>query len=296
MSFHFEHQEPLAVGARRVICGQVEAARQLLTGEEIDRKKVVHETRKCFKKIRATLQLLDFNPPEKFVEESLRYRNMGQLLSNQRDADVLPETFDKLINDYTKHLEGLMLRRERSFIISHARALLAGENFSRIKSELVRELEKAKSAVSDWRFYKADSRMVTSIVPTVVKKTYSRAKDNFLTVCQNPSGDKMHNWRKRIKDLRYQSQLLCKTDLVFSSAYGKKLEKLAERLGEHHDLTLLHEEVSEHGPHARENLAVEGFVDLIAMEQSRLEDEARQVGGELFRDTPATFIKHLGRH
>lgn len=295
MSFYFKHHEPLAKGARRVIRGQIESARRLLTDEAIDRKEVVHETRRCFKRIRATLQLVDFDPPEKFEEESRRYRNMGRILANQRDADMLPETFDKLIRDYAKHLEGLTLSRERSFIIRHARALLAGENFSRIKSEMARELEKAKSAVSDWRVDKADSLMVTSIVPSVVKKAYSRAKDNFLTVCQNPSGDKMHNWRKRIKDLLYQSQLLSETDLKFSPAYGKKLENLAERLGEHHDLTVLHEVVSEHGPHAEENLAVEGLVELIVMEQSRLEDRTREIGGELFREAPAAFIKNLGR-
>ena len=293
MSFHFKHHEPLADGTRRVVSGQIESARQLLTGENIDREVVVHEARKCFKRIRATLHLIDFDPPETFEEESRRYRNMGRMLASQRDADTLPKTFDKLIRDYTKHLEGLTLSRERSFIIRHAEAILGGENFSRIKSEMARELEKAKSAVSDWQFKKAESLMVTSIAPSVVKKAYSRSKDNFLTVCQNPSRNKMHNWRKRIKDLLYQSQLLSAIDLKFSPAYSKKLDNLAEWLGEHHDLTLLHEVVSEHGPRARENLAVEGLVELIAMEQSRLEDRAREVGGELFRQTPAAFIKHL---
>lgn len=295
MSFHFKPHEPLADGTRRVVHGQIESARRLLTSEGIDRKEVVHEARKCLKRIRATLHLIDFDPPETFEEESHRYRSMSRILANQRDADVLPETLDKLIGDYRKHLEGLTLTRERSFIIRYAGTLLAGENFSRIKSEIARELEKAKSTVSDWRLNKADSLMATSIFPSVVKKTYSRAKDNFLTVCQNPSSDKMHNWRKRIKDLLYQSQLLSATDLKFSPAYSKKLGNLAERLGEHHDLSLLHQVVSEHGPRAGENLAVEGLVELIVMEQSRLEERAREVGGELFRETPTAFIKQLGR-
>lgn len=295
MAFHFEHHEPLADAARRIVRGEIESALQLLTGNATDRKVVVHETRKCFKRIRATLQLIDFDPPERFEEESSRYRNLGRVLANQRDADVLPETFDKLISDYTNHLEGLTLSRERSFIARHTSALLAGENFSRIKSELARELEKARSSVSDWRFNKAGSLSVTSIVPATIKKAYSRAKDNFLTVCQNPSSDKMHNWRKRIKDLLYQSHLLSDTDLTFSPAYSKRLNNLAERLGEHHDLALLQEVVSEHGPHARENLAVVGLADLISMEQARLENRATEVGCELFRDTPAKFVKHLGR-
>lgn len=295
MAFHFEHHEPLADAARRVVCGQIESALQLLTGDTTARKTVVHETRKCFKRIRATLQLIDFDPPEKFEEESRRYRNLGRMLANQRDADVLPETFDKLIRDYTKHLEGLTLSRERSFIARHTRTLLAGENFSRIKSELARELEKARSSVSDWRFNKVDSLTVASIAPSVIKKAYSRAKDNFLIVCQNPSSDKMHNWRKRIKDMLYQSQLLSDTALAFSPTHSKRLDHLAERLGEHHDLALLQEVVSEHGPDAGENLAVEGLVELISMKQARLENRSTEVGCELFRDTPAKFVKHLGR-
>ncbi len=294
MSFHFKHNERLADGARRIIGKQIDTALQLLGNEALDRKEVVHETRKVLKRIRATLHLVDFDRPETFEKENRRYRNIGRLLTRQRDADILPDTFDKLIRDYTKHLEGLTLNNERAFTATHARDLLARDDFSRLKSRIVRELEDAREAVPHWGFKKADLAAVTTIVPSLVETSYSRAKDNFLTVCQNPTQDKMHNWRKRVKDLLYQSELLSKTDLKFSPAYREALDKLAERLGAHHDLTVLYDVVSEHGVRAGENLAVEGLVELIVMEQSRLETKAIKIGSEVFHDNPPDFIKHLG--
>src|SRR5687767_15835142 len=59
MSFELKSDEALRKSLRRIVRKQLEGALDLLTGDvEGPRDDVVHEARKCFKKVRAVLRLV----------------------------------------------------------------------------------------------------------------------------------------------------------------------------------------------------------------------------------------------
>src|SRR5258708_7824146 len=82
MSFELRSAGPLRKEARRIVRKQLENALEGLTGEhEGPRDEVVHETRKCFKKVRALLRLVRPVIGEKaYRAENLCFRDVARPL------------------------------------------------------------------------------------------------------------------------------------------------------------------------------------------------------------------------
>ena len=61
----------------------------------------------------------------------------------------------------------------------------------------------------------------------------------FKTAPEEPSAEHLHEWRKRVKDLWYQQQLLEALWPEVMKAQAKEAKKLSKQLGEDHDLAVL---------------------------------------------------------
>jgi hypothetical protein len=127
----------------------------------------------------------------------------------------------------------------------------------------------------------------------------------------------MHEWRKRVKDLRYAAEILDRPDpdhrsRTSRSSRGRKrtrgrgdaayIHRLAERadelgevLGEEHDLALLSERVraerKRRGGAPRPTREI--LLKLIARRRKRLRREALRAGSQMYRRKPKKFARRV---
>jgi CHAD domain-containing protein len=102
--------------------------------------------------------------------------------------------------------------------------------------------------------------------------------------------EKLHEWRKRVKDLWHQLQLL-------QAARPEVLEKLAEQahaladfLGDDHDLAVLRQLLTEQpGPFGGQ-AAVDQLVHLIDRSRAEFQRQAAELGRHVYWDPPGVFM------
>src|SRR5262245_38259437 len=100
MSYRLKSGEELAPGFKRIAREQMDDALAHLTGhrpgEDLD--EAVHESRKCFKKVRGLLRLLRQEIGETvYQRENVCFRDAGRLLADMRDSAVMIHTLDKVL-------------------------------------------------------------------------------------------------------------------------------------------------------------------------------------------------------
>ena len=112
--------------------------------------------------------------------------------------------------------------------------------------------------------------------------TYRRARRAMATCSKNPDDDnRFHEWRKRVKELHYQSAVLSALDPAEDVA--RQAEEIAALLGRHHDLSLLC------GLLARELRGSE--TELAALrKKADLACRAISAGGSLFHCKPSQLL------
>src|SRR6516225_5475965 len=108
MSFQLRPEESLRKSLRRIVRYQMDAVLEELTqAQKGPRDEVVHEVRKSLKKLRAVLRLVRPVIGEKsYRRENTCFRDAGRPLTEVRDARILVETLDKLVEHFKEHIAG----------------------------------------------------------------------------------------------------------------------------------------------------------------------------------------------
>jgi len=98
MAFQLKPQESVRKGIKRLVRKQIDTALEGLRTQDTS-DPVVHEARKCFKKVRALLRLVRDELDDKvYRDENTCFRDAGRPLTAVRDAKVLIEALDKVLN------------------------------------------------------------------------------------------------------------------------------------------------------------------------------------------------------
>jgi CHAD domain-containing protein len=279
-----------------------------------DRKsneRTVHETRKAIKRLRALLRLLRPALGEpRFEHENRALRDAGRHLAGTRDAQVMLDTLDAIVARHPKRLaRSAAVERLRALLVAEREAIaeLACDRPSPL--ELTREdLVALRARVDRWKLEDADlSAMLTGL-----RRVYATGRRRHARARRIDNTTAMHAWRKRVKDLRYATELLGSetTKLRESGGRGggahdrldhhtralaklaRRADRLGELLGEEHDLALLTERVRM----AREAFDGEratyaDLLRLIARRRKRLRRRALERGRRLYRPPPSKLVK-----
>jgi len=277
MAFRLKNGEAVDAGFRRIVLEQIDSALEHLQGPLDQRQRAVHETRKSFKRIRALLRLLRPQLGEVFERENARIRDLSALLSPYRDADAMLETLEKLhqalpelIDDALYDAAHASLLRSREQVVEDA----AG--YPDAARQVCAGLGQARSGVANWPLPNSVEQ-----VQNLLRKTYKRARKAFGQACDSGDVEDFHTWRKRVKDLLYQSQILRDTSLALPKSFRKSLDGFAELLGDHHDLTVFEELLAQPEVFADQQHASE-VLELVRGRRLQLQEDAIHSGGELF--------------
>src|SRR4051812_25656576 len=97
MALRLKANEPVNKGIKRIVCKELDKARDGLTYSNSSVSKTVHDTRVHFKKIRAVLRLVrDDMGKTVYHLENNYFRDAARPLTKIRDAQVQIDTLDKL--------------------------------------------------------------------------------------------------------------------------------------------------------------------------------------------------------
>jgi CHAD domain-containing protein len=310
-----------AEGLRRIAIGQLDNALDLLEGEiePGGAAHAVHETRKALKRLRALMRLLEQElPPRSFAVENACLRDMGRRLAGARDAEVVLGTLEQLLRRHPRKLgrrrsvarlrQQLAAERDRA-----ASSALLGDAATR--RQVIAELRALRSRVLQWRL---PERPGMALAAAGVSRIYRQGRRRYRRAARG-KGERtraMHEWRKRVKDLRHVAEMLDRRDPGADRArrgrrrreagrrrklreagrirrLAKRADALGEMLGEDHDLAVFAERIRSDpriqlGRGARRTL-----LRLIARRRRQLRRRALRDGARLYRRRPKAFVARV---
>ncbi len=316
--------EPLADGLRRMALGQLDLAIELLggdaaggegaegcghesaTGNVLDAKasgraldkEAIHDARKALKRLRALVRLLRGQLGERqYKREHAILRDAARRLASARDAEVMVGTLDALLERHPRKLG-----RRRPLI--ELRGLLAAERDATARAthgdratreDVLCELSGLRERVRGWSL---PERPGIALVERDLRRIYRDGRKRRRRVARSRMRDRnsaraTHVWRKRVKDLRYAAEILGQRRLA------RRADKLAEMLGEEHDLVVLAGLLPAPGrapfEDRRGRRARKALLERIARRRRRLRKRALREGERLYARAPKKFVRRVRR-
>ncbi len=258
--------------ARKILRQQIDKGLGHLASRRVS-EDGIHSARKQITRARATLRLLRPGlTRKKYRAENHRLRDAAKPLSAARDAAVLRKAIQKLQTgafEADRMLANEQLRAHRDIAggrpINHSRRLL----------------RQARARASGWHL--GDHGWST--IGAGLRVVYRQGRKALKRANREPSDRALHEWRKQVKYLRYQVQLLqplWRRPLV---ALERELHTLSDCLGDAHDLAVLREKLTVQGSSLQR-----GLLAKLDRQRVRLQRKALQVGVRIYAKTPGMFV------
>jgi len=289
--YRFEPDETVSEAFVRCAREQLDAAVRELSDEiETNPVKAVHSARKALKKERSLLRMARGPIPARQRRGELAaLRAAARGLSEARESEVVIQTLDQLAERFSGQLPAstfaaIRERLELARASERVRLVTATRN-----AKAVQDLGAARLRIEDLTLNEGGWR---ALEPGVLR-TYGRGRKAFRRARRAPSPDALHAWRKRVKDLSYQLRLLAPACGPAVRGQAKEANRLAELLGDDHDLAVLRRAVT--GTVGDLPVDVEPLLGLIDHRRTQFEAEALHVGERLYAETPQAFRRRVRR-
>jgi CHAD domain-containing protein len=282
--------EPVGPGLRRAIVAQVDDAIARLRGEtDSDPAEAIHEARKDMKKVRSALRLVrDHLGDDLWRRENDHYRNIARTLSGFRDAEILVESLDGLVERFgapaRKRLAGLREQLERD-----AKAAYGDGSIERAMAGAAAELSAGRAATAGLPL-EADG---WEVIGDGIHRSYRRGRKRLRSVEAEASVSNLHELRKRVKDLWYQLRLITEADPPLIGSLADDAHDLSDHLGDDHDLALLREEGARRHAAFSDAGNQRYLFELIDRRRGELQFAAISLGERIYSRKPKKFTKRL---
>jgi CHAD domain-containing protein len=252
----------------------------------------VHDARKRLKKTRALVRLARPALPKPVFRDTNRaLRDRGRALSGARDADVLVATVEGLADAAAGRLPAASFTSLRDTLAqradAHRRASAdaPADDADALRS-LAREIEELPFG-----------RVRAKHLARALTRTYANGRAEFARADREPSTERLHEWRKRVKDLWYQQKLVQEAWPAVLKAQAAEAKTLSQLLGDEHDLAVLAETV-ERDPELTSAAAADrdAILELIAHRRQALLAEVRSLGRRVYAEKPQTYDRRTRRY
>lgn len=287
MSLQLKYQENFSNGVKRLIIAQCHIASESIerATDEDGRHQAVHEVRKAFKKIRACLRLVR-DEIDYYSEENKWFRDQGRLLSDIRDRTAHIEAVDMLKEQYNSELYKKSFMNLRNRMLDYRKELadkvFREENkLQNIQADLEDKLQK----IPGWEL---EIQSFDDIRPSI-KRTYSRGVNGLEDSLDDGEIENLHEWRKRVKYLRYQIDVLNRIWPQVFKTMEDELHDVTDLTGNLHDLHNLQDVILEFDDPFSDNEERILFNTLADKQQKYLKKHALLKGRKFYTDSPAKF-------
>jgi CHAD domain-containing protein len=275
---------------RRILCAQVDCAIHALEGKRTADGDV-HDARKAIKRARATLRLIRTGITEPaYRRENTALRDAARPLSAARDARILLDSLDRLEKLYGSAANQATPAQFRRVLKREQR------NPGDRSTSLASIARKSRRALGVARPRIARMPIQGEGWPTIeasLRKTYRQARKTMRQAKAETSAETLHEWRKQTKYLWHQIQIL---EPLWPGVLGEladQAHKLADYLGDDHDLSILRTKVVTHADLFAGSGGPGALLALIDRCRARLEEKAFLVGERLLEEKPGRFGERI---
>jgi CHAD domain-containing protein len=290
-AYRIRRSEKAADAVRRIITGRLDdALEQLRERLDEDLPVAIHETRKDLKKARAVLRLVRTRlDDDVYRRDNAGLRDAGRALARSRDAEAKVGTIEALEERFGDELpSGIGSLKERLDAERDAVATASADPGSAVR-RAIEEIEAVRESADSWSFSKSGWKLLEP----GVERSYARGRNRFDDVRGEPSPENIHEWRKRVKDLWYDLRLLRSSWPKVMGEMGDGAHELSDLLGDHHDLTVLAEDVRARDELSREGDELAAVMSVIEGRQEELLEAAVPIGERLYAEAPEYFTKRM---
>jgi CHAD domain-containing protein len=291
MAYRFETDEGVREAIVRCAREQLDAAvGELSEGIGDDPVRAVHSARKAVKKERSLLRLArGAMPAKQRRRENRALRDAARGLSGARDADVMIATIIQLSERFAGQLPESTFREIADQLERTRDAERGQRTGSALDTRAVQELGAVRLRIDDWQLTKGGWNAIES----GLLRSYQRGGKAFARAQRERSLEDLHEWRKRVKDLWYQERLLAPICGPASGGHVKDVHRLADRLGDDHDLGVLRQTLT--GDHITVAVDLDALVQLIDRRRIELQTETIRLGKRVYAETPKAFRRRMKR-
>ena len=291
MAYRLSIADDVPSSVRACAREQLGGAIERLERAEEDPVEAVHDARKHVKKLRALLRLV--RPAlgaRAYRAESAALRDVGRGLSATRDADVLVATVAALAQRFAGRLQAATFDGVRAAL---ARSAGAPGEAAAERATAIAELRAAAARVEEWPLEGAGWGTVVA----GIARAYRRGREAGTAAEEEPTAERLHEWRKRVKDLWYHERLLAPAWPAVIGAHGEEAHVLSELLGEEHDLAVLRERLDGGGlaPAPAVEAELPALAELVEERRAELREQARRLGRRLYAESPKAFARRIER-
>ncbi len=287
MNYQLKVGEELPDRVRQILRKQIRRAASLLANRLDHRDEPVHGARKWLKKVRAMLRLVKPALGEDaWRREDRRFRRIARTLAGRRDAEVLTLTLKKLRHRRAKPAVHAALAR-----LSHRVAGGRGKVPAKLRGQERKsraQLRIARARVAGLPL----ARLGWRDLCRGLEETYRAGAAALAKAGRTRAPEDLHEWRKRVKDLWYQLQVVQPVQRLELGALAEDAKQLSLRLGDDHDLFLVEHAATTARLDRRE---VKRILDLTRGGHQELQEDAFALGRRLYAKAPADFARHLTR-
>jgi CHAD domain-containing protein len=288
MSYRLKTDETPALGIRRIAREQLESALGEIKGLiHQDEGAAVHATRNHIKKIRALLRLLRRAiGPEIFKGENQRLRDVGRSFSGPRDARVQLQLLAQLREEAAQEKDSFP---KTTAALKTEIADLA-EGFGAQRRQAAPILQQISDRLEGWPLENIGSNDLCC----ALQRSYRRGRTWFRCAGADPVAENFHSWRKRVKDLWYQSLILRDLNRTVVCEIAEAARTLSRQLGDLHDLSFFRHRLETSAAYAEEERTV--LLVLICARERELERVALDLGARFYAEKPGAFGRRLLRY
>jgi len=304
--------ERLTAGLRRMAIAQAEMAIEELEGAEPQNTdRAVHETRKAIKRLRTIVRLLESQlGKDASAREHASLRAAAAVLADARDAEVMLETLEGLVERHRRSLAGRRGIRRLQAHLSAERdrtEMLLQNPVSRASA--ANELRAFRSRAGAWHL---TERPGIGAIDSGLEHIYRQGRRRGRRAARGKGGRMrtMHQWRKRVKDLRYAAEILerptpakkgsrarqARAEAKWMRKLAKRADELGELLGEEHDLAVFAQWLRDEGKRAGVGRGTRRRLEkVISARRAELRRRALRDGRRLYRRSPKKFVARVRR-
>ena len=289
--------EPLVAGLVNVTQTQLRTASSaLLSAAPDERAKAIHTSRKAFKRARAFVRVARPGLGEEVARrDNAVLREAGAQLSGTRDAEVMVEALDRLVEKSKDldagHVAGLRAALVRTRDDAYARA--RSERGSIVG--VLNQIDAASGEIAGWSLGDAPADALAAGLDRILRKGRKALK-----TAHHSTGEErveaLHELRKRAKDLWHAAELLELADPQQMRGLQAQAHTLADHLGDDHDLAVLAERAADAGPDVfADPEDADRLATAIAARQRKLERKALALADELHGSRHRDLVRAVQR-
>jgi CHAD domain-containing protein len=284
MAYRFATDETVHEAFARTAREQLLAAETALTRDlEADPADAIHSARKAVKKERALLRLMrgSLSAGDR-RRENAALREAARGLSGARDAEVMIHTLDALADRYA----GQVPHHEFAALRERLREGVGGGD-GEAAARAASDLSAARERIAGREL----KRHGWAALEPGLRRSYRSGMAAFALARDEPTDERLHDWRKRVKDLWYDLRLLAEVGGPSVRGQAKDAQALADLLGDDHDLAVLRGRlVAIAGDVAADVDAVLGLLD---HRRPQLQAQATALGKRVYAEPPKAFVRRL---